>query len=487
MEKLLMNKLETEFDKRIWDVRLLENGVVFIDLMRDEVNVLRTETIYGSYIKSRVIKQTDKMREFIYMEENPSKTMRIFYHIEVDPYEGVKKLLKLEHVVDAYIINDGLYYIRLLGVGTDEIYNSNERYLMSDLVTRYAGGDEDIKTLAGCEVLEDDDEPVLFNPYIKIQYGKEDLKVQIESGKLPVSYTYNIYSFIDQVKEGKQLIDIAEYYEKHGGYYINGVLVQDCCMDHADEACKLVPNAIRKRLLDENNLVEVRPEYALSPCRLLGKTVDELDLRYVGDHTTVFLIDSEMSSRKECFIMKTKGRCLGIEKIGCTFVGIFEDYDESLGFNVKTIQFFEYREGVLIDCTWGCPKVSEFCQLTDNLFVSMKGDIRDFRNNGRRISAIDFYSDTPDDGLNGLLFVRDKGGAPDGMIKPLRLIFITRNGMTVYALYDFEKGKIYGKVYDDYTDSMFSNIEDEGQLEDLSFQNEEWDHIVRNKVAKIPP
>lgn len=221
-------------------------------------------------------------------------------------------------------------------------------------------------------------------PYLSAHFLLEGAPLQLRLFDSTSSHIKTFNGFVALAKERCNEVKIAEYYEKCGGYLIDGLNAigifsqrfygDSIAYEFASE--DYFSKVAIPRLLMANNLVEVVPKKL---CSFLGKTVDTPEYS-IGLSSDVLIITEHTDSGDRSYALEMYGEtCLGVRQTGeRDFLAITTKNPSTPLTEIKRI----IKHGAADKYVWDrlpCSSgerdstASIFCQLTNDIILYEEG------------------------------------------------------------------------------------------------------------------
>lgn len=405
-------------------------------------------------------------------------------HIKLQTKSGAITLFKTPAKIVQSLL-DGIYFYFESFSSKGHIYSVHDHLELEMILKNTIDPDVVVKILNASE-----NRPMLIQieaPYLLGRFLLEEHSTSLVFYDCDNSNVKDFEDFVALAKERCSEERLAKYYEKCGGYSINGNEAVGIFTEKTygnSTTYEFSPNeffnkvAIPKLLL-ANNLIETMPNKI---CSFLGKTIDTPEFS-IGLSSDVLIITEHKDDGDKFYALEMYGEtCLGITQIGEKDFLAINAKNPSTPF-VEVRRFMKY--GTADKYVWDSLPSSHsekhsvapiFCQLTDDIIVYAGEYIDRFNSRDidmwsiskkKLVNLADSFDDlrwaTADSYICHMekqILVKPmakKNTKQDPQIMIALRLYRPKEHCDVYALIDpSKKYRIHGKVYNMLADSIIS-------------------------------
>ena len=301
--------------------------------------------------------------------------------------------------------------------------------------------------------------------------------------KKPIRELIGFYDVNNFIRSNLNNLNTADFYMKYGGFYIGNEKLPVLKNRYYTELAVWKEIAKRK-LLEANDLIGSEPVKREGLPQVFSgfKVRPGIDIRPV-DNTLIVENDGKYSILES----NTGGVFCSFCQIGeKSFIGIAEEAmpDGEVAYNVR--YYIENELGEIVYLTGH--EIFPCCNISaEDFFSSDDDDIVYMDNHRYSISEDRAIEEARIDASFRLeyFFSVDKDGK--------KVLVEAREHNRIYFLATVQKEdsgygiKIFDKVYNAYTGTIFSGISDFDQIYELESQNREWEDWAKAEIKKIAP
>lgn len=304
--------------------------------------------------------------------------------------------------------------------------------------------------------------------------------------KNPVKGLKSFYDVDNFVKVNLNNLKTVDFYMKYGGFYIGDEKLPVLEQQYEHNTKMMVWEGIAKqKLMQANNLKGFEPAKSDGiPQALSGfKVQPGINIRPV-DNTVIVEKDGEISIIESSFGGAFCSFCQIGEK---SFIGVVEEKTTSDGRVAYDVcRYAEDKAGKIVYSTeYGI--FPHYCRDSAIFFASNDGDIIYMDNYRFCISEDKPISDSRIDGSFGLAYFFTTTEDDREILVEARKhggIYFLATVQKEDSEYDI---KIFDKVYNGYTGTIFSGIDSFDKIVNLEYQNRKWADWAKTEIDRIVP